>query len=371
MYCCYTIYTEEPIKDSAHQDHNLAIVTNEDINLVKPIEEPVILAVENNKPKTQTIMVAGNSVLITLPTVPKVIEVENNQTPHTRKIKFSKRTPPNYVPHSFDLKLKAKKEAPIVLVKQNNVGEIHEGLLSAYLRGAYIEVASVEKKLRDAGFEILASPVLNEDKTLTSILFTDTSLLQLANKENKEFMAYLRILIDKKSQSISITNPLYLAKGYLQKNYDKNVIQNVLKKIRSTFLNLKNSDDSLKFQLLSKYHFMLGMPYYNDMIEVASAKNLLEKIKNNDHVIFSKTLENKSTILAVTLSKETSKFIDVIGRKNAAVLPYTIVIQNNTARILDPKYYIALMYPKLSMSEFMAITDIPDAIVKDCENIFN
>jgi hypothetical protein len=52
------------------------------------------------------------------------------------------------------------------------------------------------------------------------------------------------------------------------------------------------------------------------------------------------------------------------------MLPYPILIENGKAKILDPKYYIAYMYPMLQMSEFMTIATIPDAMVKDCERVF-
>ncbi len=38
--------------------------------------------------------------------------------------------------------------------------------------------------------------------------------------------------------------------------------------------------------------------------------------------------------------------------------------------MLDPKYYIAVMYPMLKMSQFMKISTVPGAITKDIGKIF-
>ena len=115
---------------------------------------------------------------------------------------------------------------------------------------------------------------------------------------------------------------------------------------------------------------MNGMPKYEDMLEVASGNDLLKSLKNNNKVIFQKTLNNGSTLIGIQLSKRTRKFTKKIGRNNAAMLPYPILIEEGKALILDPKYYISIMYLSLTMSQFMTIATIPDAMKKDCENIF-
>ena len=106
------------------------------------------------------------------------------------------------------------------------------------------------------------------------------------------------------------------------------------------------------------------------MIEVATGNDLLERVKGNKRLVFTQKLENGSTLIGIELRKRTRKFTKRIGRNNAAMLPYPILIEDGKARILDPKYYISLMYPMLKMSEFMTIATVPDAMVKDCEKMF-
>ncbi len=300
----------------------------------------------------------------TVPTPPKAIHFKDSIHNNNRAIKFAKRTPPNYVAHPFD-NIKKEKTSKTALV-----GEVNGSIISAYLRGAYMEVSEIESKLKSAGFTLLTSTPINKKSTLISIVFTNKALITLSSKPNRAFMANLRILVDTKEKIISITNPLYMAKGFLQNDFNKKEATELLIQITTLFPNLKNSKDSLKFQLLPSYQFMKSMPQYQDMIEIASADDLLERIKKNKKVLFTQTLENGATLIGIKLGKRTRKFIKKIGRNNAAMLPYPVVIQNGKAKILDPKFYISYMYPLLQMSEFMTIATIPDAIVKDAKRVF-
>ena len=317
--------------------------------------------------KSQSIETDRGSVKIALPTVPKAIEaikLEGSSSTHDRSIKFSKRVPPNYIPHRFDHKKNTK------VSKNTRIGEVTQGRISAYLRGEFMEVKAVEEKLKAADFEVLSAETINKKGDLISVVFTNKAIVSMASKTKRGFMGALRVLVDTKEKSISITNPLYMAKGFMQDDYDEKVPKKVLRNLLIAFPNLKNAKDALKFQLLSKYQFMNGMPKYENMIEVASAADLLERLKNNKKVVFTQKLDNGSTLVGIKLSKRTRKFTKRIGRNNAAMLPYPILIEDGKAMILDPKYYISFMYPLLQMSEFMTIATIPDAMIKDCEKVF-
>ncbi len=332
--------------------------------LVKIVKKP-----SPKQNEVQHIKVANTILGISIPKVPKVPNVQKCASSTLsvnadRSIKFSKRTPPNYTPHSFDKKQNEK------VSTRTGAGEINKGKVSAHLRGAFMEVAKVKDGLKAAGFEVIATVPINKNESLVSVVFTDKSLVSMASEPIRGFMASLRVLVDTEAKTISITNPIYMAKGFLQDAYNDKEANKLLARLIKQFPNLRNSKDSLKFQLLPNYQFMNGMPKYQDMIEVASGSALLEKIKDNKKVLFTQTLNNGSTLIGIQLSKRTAKFIRKIGRKNAAMLPYPILIEDGKAKILDPKFYISYMYPELTMSEFMTIASIPDAIIKDCEKVF-
>lgn len=83
---------------------------------------------------------------------------------------------------------------------------------------------------------------------------------------------------------------------------------------------------------------MYGMPYYEDMIEVTEGDDLLEKIKDNNAVLFTQTLENGSTLIRIQLGKRTNTFTKRIGRNNALMLPCSIFIIQSSLRMERLKY---------------------------------
>ncbi len=319
--------------------------------------------------KKQQIETGGETIEITIPKPPKVpavikLKTVNGGDTGIRSIKFSKRYPPNYIP--IDQRIKKEKAKNT----STNIGGINNKKIATYLRARYMDVKQAEKTLKDAGFTILSVSPVDKKGNLISIVFTDKTLTAMGSKKDTAFMGSLRLLVDKKDKHISITNPLYMAKAFMGESYDEKAAKETLVKITAKFKGLVNSKDTLKFQLLPKYSFMKGMPEYKDMVTVARGDNLLAKLKGNKSVVFTQKLDNGATLVGVKLGRRTQKFTSRIGTNNAALLPYPIVIQNGVAKILDPKYYISVMYPRLQMSEFMTIATVPSAIIKDCGRIF-
>ncbi len=321
---------------------------------------------------------ASKVIDIKIPEVPKVttaipkVEVHYNN-PHgnistDRSIKFSKRVPPNYI-SSAERYGKGGEGASLSYPK-SMVGDVDKGRISAYLRADLIDANKAKEKLKNAGFEILSTTALDDSGELISIVFTNDTLKKMASNKGKGYMGTLRLLIDPKNKQISITNPLYLAKAFLQDEFNKEMAKKVLTALVNEFKSAKNSLDKLKFQRLPSYNFMKGMPHFGDQMVVASGKDLKSKVVNNKNVAFVLELSNGSTLIGVKLGKKANVFPQRIGTNNAAMLPYPVLIEDGEAKILDPKYYLALMYPDLKIEGFMTIAMIPRAIKNDCKNIF-
>jgi len=272
-----------------------------------------------------------------------------------------KRFPPNYY----------KKDEAKVVAKVE-VGEVEKDRVSAYLQGPLLSKDEVKAKLEAAGFTLLATYKVDKKGKVTSMVFTDQKLTDAASKEGRGFAASLRLLVDEKNNQISISNPVYVMKAFMQDDYNNELALAILKRLRDNFEGLQNSKDVVKFIRLPRYKFMNSMPVYEDMKVVASGTNdaLLAKARKSKKVVFEQKLSNGSTLLGVQLARRTSKFVKKTGYQNSELLPYPILIENGKAKILAPKYYIAVMYPLLSMSEFMTIATVPGAISKDCDKIF-
>ena len=310
-----------------------------------------------------------------VPEVPKVVTIGGNPQVLENENIYEKRKRLNHKINPIH-KQNTITIASIKSDKELKVGDIKNSRVSAYLRGSLVKVNSVKNILVKAGFTLLSEYVIDKKGLLTTIVFTDKEFQKQGDKPNRGFASSMRILVDNKNKQISITNPLYTSRAFMQDEFDEKISQVVLDKLRGAFNGLKDSDGMIKFHLLPKYHFMVSMPYYKDMLEVASAKNsqiLMDKVKKykkGKKLLYMQKLSKDRFVIGIQLSKRTTKFVKKIGYENAGLLPYPILIENGIAKILDPKYYISVMYPKLKMSQFMTIATIPDAIEKDCKRVF-
>jgi len=250
-----------------------------------------------------------------------------------------------------------------------------EEKVSTYLIGAYADVDTVKTKLAEAGFEVVTAYKVDKKGEYTSIVFTNDTLKAAADKSDRGFAAILRLLVNNEKKEISITNPVYFGKAFLQDDFDYQTALKIEKSLTDAFGELKPSEDKWDYEGLASYHFMMGMPYYEENTILAEGDNaeLLEKAKSykkGKNLIFELKISDERTLLGYALGRKTSKFVKKIGYQNAQVLPYTILIEEGKAKMLAPKYYIAVSYPQLTMGEFMTIASVPGAIEKDLAKPF-
>ena len=225
----------------------------------------------------------------------------------------------------------------------------------AYFDAPYADTAAVKSKLKGAGFSVLADYHPAGKSSLNVLVYTNAQL-KAAAKGKKAFAAVQRVMIDSGSKKVRVSNPEYWLKAFLQGSYNGAAASAVKKSLEGALGSLKPGKDALSSGKLSGYHFMLGMPYYQDMIKLGSKAG----VKGGKKVFELNVGGGK--LIGVKLSGKTEGFINKIGKKNALLLPYMVLIKGGKAYMLHPKYYIAIAYPSLSMSQFMKISDIPDAI---------
>ena len=248
-------------------------------------------------------------------------------------------------------------------------------VVNAYLKGNLMTAEEVSSKLTAAGFEVLGTYVVNKKNKLQTVVYTNDTLKAMANKPGRGFAGIGRILIDGKNNNISISNPVYFGKAFMQDDADYAEMKKVKDQLTATFAGLTEGIDKWGYADLSDYHFMVAMPYYQDSAVVGEgpAEELLKKAesykKGKMHLFTLKLAEGKY-LVGYDLGKRTAKFPEKIGVENAGLLPYTILIENNEARIMAPKFYLAVSYPRLTMGQFMKIATVPGAIEKDLTKPF-
>jgi len=326
-----------------------------------------------------------NSVNIKIPKVPEVPKIEAVVPKVTVEYSTSSKTNDEIIAEYTKEKVVifSDRVAPLMMHKDEHLqeadanktleaGDIDSGRVAAYIHAPLMDVKAVEKTLSDAGFKLLSTYKVEKKGEVTSLVFTNDAIEANAAKTNRGFAGALRITVDKKNKLLSISNPIYIMKAFMQEEYNKELAETTLKTLRDSFKGAKNSTEIIKFRVLERFKFMEGMPTYNDMVIAKKAKNeiLLKKAKKSKKVLYTQKLTNGSIIVGVKLGKRTSKFVKKTGYQNAGLLPYPVLIEDGQAKMLDPKYYIAIMYPMLKMSQFMKISTVPGAITKDIDKIF-
>ncbi|MDD2829263.1 MAG: hypothetical protein PHW18_06780 [Sulfuricurvum sp.] len=241
-------------------------------------------------------------------------------------------------------------------------------MVSTYKIAAYVDVESAKSKLSAEGFEVVGT--LKATDAGTTILYTNAAMKAEAAKENRAFNAVGRILVDDERKQISIANPLYFGAAFMQKDFKQSASLKVLNSLKKAFGSLKDSEDAWDAKGLANYHFMMGMPYYEDMDTVGSGStaDLVAKAKAAKGTVVQVGADRY--VAFVELDKRTSGFVKKIGSQNGEILPYAVLIEGGQAKALNAKYYIAISYPLLTMTEFMGISTVPDAITKGLQKIF-
>lgn len=254
-----------------------------------------------------------------------------------------------------------------------NAGE-PSGDVSAYLQGSHVSVADSEAKLAAAGFEVLAT--FKSVKKGKTIVFTCPTLKkEAATKPLRANIAVLRLFVDDQEKTISLANPVYFGKAFMQDDYNHAKFSAVKAKLEGAFPGLTPSADKMEFDDLAGFHFTLGMPYYEDTEVLGEGSNadLLDKLKSykkGKELVFELKITDETTLLGYNIGRGTQRFVKKIGRANAGILPWPVVVSGGKATMLQAEYYIAMNYPLLGMMQFTTIASVPGDVIKDLKKPF-
>ncbi len=213
---------------------------------------------------------------------------------------------------------------------------------------------SVKKKLTENGFKILA----------TTTIIDGHNVISITNKELQSTNTYMAAIhVSVNGSDVHVQNPSYLGAAFLGDKYKYGQFKTTVNSLEKALGSLKDSKQKTDFDDLEDYNFMMGMPKVDDTISVKEGKELASKLKDVEYKL---TLPNGNVLVGHKLSKKTNEFLKTLGEENnAQILPYESMVIGNKAQILDPKFYLALSLPKLSMGQFMEIASIPDDIEEE------
>lgn len=243
-----------------------------------------------------------------------------------------------------------------------DIGAPAPKVLSTYYAAKAQSADKVKSKLKANGFSILA----------TTAPIKGSTVITVTNKELKNtnsWLATLNVLVNEKE--VRVQNPSYFGAAYLRENFTYGQFSATLKSLQKALGDLYTVEDKFKLAKLPKYQFMMGMARVDDTLEVGEGADLAAKLKDNKYVAYSLKLPNGATLVGHSLRSRTNKFLlKIDAGHNALILPYRSIIKDGKAIMLDPKYYLAVSLPLLSMGQFMKIASAPAEIEKDIKRTY-
>ncbi|NQT61786.1 MAG: hypothetical protein HQ556_02405 [Candidatus Marinimicrobia bacterium] len=238
-----------------------------------------------------------------------------------------------------------------------------------------------------AGFTILGEYQPAMDEMRWVYVVNSSEMIEAVQEigELAGFAAALRVglTVENDTVNISYTNPIYLGNAYFQKNFsdveDKFLmVQDKLKQAMAELGTVKDeafgAEEGMTPKEISKYHYMFGMEYFQDVVELTKfssysvGKSIIEsKIsKGGDtKLVYAYEVPGQDLKLyGIALSGETGEehflpIIDISTPKHTAFLPYEILLKGNTAIMMHGRYRIALAFPDLTMTTFSKIMSTP------------
>jgi len=245
--------------------------------------------------------------------------------------------------------------------------------------------AKIKTQIKEKGFTYLGGYNTQNKANQYVIAFTNNKLYGIAlyGKTHKVMGAIMKFGIIKKGNTITVSllNPEYIFYAYFRNttsSYDKlKVISDetheILKSLGTGYIGFGGQ---LSKSELKKYHYMMGMPYFTDPVElneVPSFENACETIEKNlkagkggtAKVYRLKFAKYKIAVYGVALKNKTdgeTSFLPTIGEDHIAAMPYEIVVIDKKVTMLHGKYRLALHWPELTMGQFMKIVSTPGYI---------
>ena len=230
-----------------------------------------------------------------------------------------------------------------------------------------------------------------QDNSRWLLVVSSPELISAVQKvgELTGFAATLRVAItvENGKTMVSYTNPFYWGNAYFRADYQKvanhyTKVNEQIEKLVKTAGNFIGtgfgSAEGLTANELHSYHYMMGMPYFDDTEELgefASHQTAVDKVdaalktgKPNLKLVYKVVIPGKDLCLyGFELSGPTgeAKFLPIVDKgspRHTAFLPYELLVKGNEVHMLHGRFRIALSFPDLTMGTFSKIMSTPGDI---------
>ena len=240
------------------------------------------------------------------------------------------------------------------------------------------KLAEVKAALEQQGFQVAGEYAPYAGVHILAV--TNDALRNNAAKS--EFGGYgaaerIALVETEKGLQVSYVNPLYTAQAYRMEGTLAETAAALEKALgkQAEF----GSEDGLKAGKLRKYHYMVAMPHFTSQRKLAEYPTQEEALlaveaglaahKGGASKVYRVDVPGKKeSVFGVALAEGKGadavimKVIDKGELKQAAHLPYELIVSEGRVYMLHGKFRIALNFPDLTMGTFMKISGAPSAI---------
>lgn len=246
-------------------------------------------------------------------------------------------------------------------------------------------IEKVKNVLTENNYRVIGDYRPGGDPDLHVIVFTNDKITGLCNRADGRSMlaAGMKIGLQKTEGKIkvSIVNPEYLFYAFFREKMNEASFKSSALDLSAEITNgmrdlgsvMEPFGGDLSAKELMKYHYMVGMPYFDDPVKLRDfdsfqhglntiQRNLNSKSGNTQKVYEIIDQENNVAVFGVGLpDKEEGEahFLPIIGESHVAAMPYEIILLNKRATILHGRYRFALYWPELTMKTFTKIMSSP------------
>ena len=242
---------------------------------------------------------------------------------------------------------------------------------------------STRRALEAAGFEVYGqySPV----EGTNVIVVTNDELKKIASMSDKGgYAAGQRVSVSEVDDSVEVSfvNPLYVQYGYRLEG-DMQPVYDALVASLGNVLSCGVGNKKMTAKKLGKYHYMMGMPYFDDPTELGSFGSHEEAVAavekglavSDDALtqVYRIDIPGKQqTVFGVgmKMTNEEEKDIDSVfqmsivdfeGCKKRAYFPYEVLVDGKNVEALHMRFRMALHFPNLSMTGKHGFTKLMSA----------
>lgn len=280
----------------------------------------------------------------------------------------------------------------IVAVSAANSQTLKPYILGSTLNGTFDEAKSALKSsLEAAGFTVVGEYMPANDASRWIMIVSHPALDNAVKSVGglTGFAATLRAAITKEDNVINITytNPAYWGNAYFRDDFGKvasdyDIITAAFKQAVDGVGTAKGtpfgSEKGIEADDLHDYHYMFGMPYFDETKELGDFDNHAEAIAKIEkslkwgkagvklvykHDVPGTTLTLYGFALSGAKGEETFlPKIDITSPKHTAFLPYELLVKDNEVHMLHGRFRIAIAFPDLTMGTFTKIMSTPGDI---------